>query len=339
MNRIARQSLVAGGADPGSADGLIFRPGSAPPATTARRHNPRAASRRHRYAWIAALLLLPFTCLAGKPVTVGSKKFTESYVLGEITKRLLRAAGITADHRQGMGGTIILWQALQGGQIDAYPEYTGTITQEILKRSDTLTFEQIAQELGKSGVGITRSIGFNNTYALVMRRGRAQQLNVRTIGDLRAHPELQLGFTHEFLDRRDGWQRLAAEYQLSSGKLRGIDHALGYQELVSGSNDVKDAYSTDAKIEELDLLTLEDDQRFFPRYDAVLLFRANLQPAAIAALHKLEGTIDEAKMIRLNAEAERTRDYGRAASLFFNNSAASSDDASETFGRKLMRWT
>ncbi|HUE61618.1 MAG TPA: glycine betaine ABC transporter substrate-binding protein, partial [Chthoniobacterales bacterium] len=136
--------------------------------------------------------------MPAKPVVIGSKKFTESYVLGEIAKRSLIEAGISAEHRQGMGGTIILWEALRSGQIDAYPEYTGTITQEILKRSDELTFEQIANELGKAGIGMTEPLGFNNTYALVMLRSRAEKLGLRTITDLKNHPELKFGLTHEF---------------------------------------------------------------------------------------------------------------------------------------------
>jgi osmoprotectant transport system permease protein len=292
-------------------------------------------------SWItASLIFLAASYVNADPVIIGSKKFTESYVLGEIAKHALTNAGIAAEHRQGMGGTIILWQALRGGQVDAYPEYTGTITQEILKRNEPLTFEQIAHELQKVGVGMTESIGFNNTYALVMRRDRVQNLGIRTITDLQTHPELKCGFTHEFLDRNDGWRRLAAEYRLNPATVLGIDHALGYQALTNGSIDVKDAYSTDARIAALDLVTLEDDRRFFPRYDAVFLFRSTLSTEAIGALRTLEGTIDERKMIRLNAEAERTRDYARAAGLYFDNGTDISPiTQTESFSHKLMRWT
>src|SRR5437870_12619755 len=126
------------------------------------------------------------------PIIMGSKKFTESYVLGEIARRTLIDAGIPAEHRQGMGGTIILWQALRGGQVDAYPEYTGTIAQEILKIDHELSLDEIRNALGKFGVGMTEPLGFNNTYALVMRRGEAQRLGVRTISDLRKYPELRV---------------------------------------------------------------------------------------------------------------------------------------------------
>src|SRR5438876_9755980 len=256
-------------------------------------------------------------------VVIGSKKFTESYVLGEIAKRALSDAGIPAEHREGMGGTIILWEALRGGQIDAYPEYTGTIAQEILKSDRPLTIQQIESALEKMSVGMTESLGFNNTYALVMRRDKTQRLGLRTISDLRKHPELKIGLTHEFLDRRDGWRPLRERYALPQQNVIGIDHALGYSALANGSIDVKDAYSTDAKIEENDLVALEDDLHFFPNYEGVLLFRLNMSADAIAALRRLEGTLDEKGMTRLNAEAERTKNYTRAANLYFESGAGS----------------
>jgi osmoprotectant transport system substrate-binding protein/osmoprotectant transport system permease protein len=273
-----------------------------------------------------------------RPVIIGSKKFTESYVLGEIAKRTLAEAGISADHRQGMGGTIILWQALHTGQIDVYPEYTGTILQEILKRSDPMHIDSVLDELRKFGIGMTKSLGFNNTYALVMRRNRAAELGIRTISDLQKHPELKLGFTHEFLDRQDGWSPMAVAYRLSPQNVIGIDHALGYDALKNGQIDVKDAYSTDAKIAGYDFAVLEDDREFFPRYDAVFLYRLSMNEKAVASLHGLEGKIDEPMMRRLNAEAEHTKDYARAASLFFDSNATSTSSFGESFAHKLARW-
>src|SRR5438874_12008820 len=121
--------------------------------------------------WLPDFLLI-FSCVpiflihsaSAAPAVIGSKNLTESYVLGEIPKHVLSAAGIPVEHRQGMGGTIILWQALRGGQIDAYPEYTGTITQETLKRGDASSLEQIRESLATFGVGMTEPLGFNNTY-------------------------------------------------------------------------------------------------------------------------------------------------------------------------------
>jgi osmoprotectant transport system permease protein len=284
------------------------------------------------------LLILAFvTGASAAPVQIGSKKFTESYVLGEIAKRTFNDAGISVEHRQGMGGTIILWQALRGGQIDLYPEYTGTIVQEILKRSDPMHTDFIVDELRKVGIGMTKPLGFNNTYALVMRRDRANTLGIRTISDLQKHPELKFGFTHEFLDRQDGWPSLAVAYRLGPKNVSGIEHALGYDALRNGQIDVKDAYSTDAKIAQYDLAVLEDDQKFFPRYDAVFLYRLSLDDKVVAAIRGLEGKIDEAAMTRLNAEADRTKNYTQAANLFFGGSATSA--IGENFWHKLARWT
>ncbi len=286
------------------------------------------------------LILFASICAAnGNPVVIGSKKFTESYVLGEIAKRMLTDAGIPAEHRQGMGGTIILWQALRGGQIDAYPEYTGTIAQEILKTDRALSRDEIRESLAKFGVGMTEPLGFNNTYALVMRRSEAQQLGVRIISDLRKHPELKIGLTHEFLDRQDGWQPLRERYALPQRNVIGIDHALGYGALANGSINVKDAYSTDAKIEQNDLVVLEDDFQFFQKYEAVILFRLSMPTNAIAALRRLEGTLDEKRMVRLNAEAERTKNYTRAANLYFERGTGSGNTTGESFPQKLARWT
>jgi osmoprotectant transport system permease protein len=288
---------------------------------------------------VAALLFISITCAWANPVIIGSKKFTESYVLGEIARRALSDAGIATEHRQGMGGTIILWQALQGGQIDVYPEYTGTIAQEILKNGQQLSFHEIRDALGKFGVGMTEPLGFDNTYALVMRRSEAQRLGIRTISDLRKHPELKVGLTHEFLDRQDGWRPLHERYGLPQQSVIGIDHALGYAALANGSIDVKDAYSTDAKIEENDLVVLEDDLQFFPKYEAIFLFRSSMSPGAISALRRLEGTLDEKRMIHLNMEAERTKNYTVAANLYFEGGEGSANSVGESFPHKLARWT
>ncbi len=281
------------------------------------------------FSWLSAFQI------HAAPVTIGSKKFTESYVLAEIAKRSLENAGVPSEHRQGMGGTIILWEALRGGGINAYPEYTGTIAEEILKKPGT-SADQIRVALDAFGIGMTEELGFNNTYALVMQRDTATRLGVKTISDLRAHPELKFGLTHEFLDRRDGWRPLSTRYGLTTTHVLGIEHALGYAGLASGEIDVKDAYSTDAKIAENNLVTLKDDWLFFPQYKAVFLFRKNLPSRAIETLNHLAGTIDEARMIRLNAEAERTKNYAQAAQLYFGGGGSARE---ESFIHKLWRWT
>src|SRR2546423_146720 len=152
----------------------------------------RLGSRRSQSAFALLLLTSIGVSASTDPITVGSKKFTESYVLAEIAKRSLENAGIKVEQRQGMGGTIILWEALRGGGIDAYPEYTGTIAEEVLKQPGA-SIAQIRNGLLAQGITMTDDLGFNNTYALVMRRDQSERLGIKTISDLRAHPELKFG--------------------------------------------------------------------------------------------------------------------------------------------------
>ncbi len=314
------------------------------PAVTDAKQRPGFQNQKRRkwsrlgfLSWFAGfqILLLPSLARA-EPIVVGSKKFTESYVLAEIAKHSLGEAGFTAEHRQGMGGTIILWQALRTGQISVYPEYTGTIAEEILKRPGSLALEDLRAALAPDGVGISHELGFNNTYALVMRRDFATAHRIAKISDLRSHSDLKFGLTHEFLDRQDGWHPLSARYQLAPPDIKGIDHGLGYDALRNGDIDVKDAYSTDAKIGEYNLIALEDDLGFFPQYKAVFLYRLSLPAGAISALQKIAGTIDEQRMIRLNAEAERTKNYARAAAFYFGDEGS---QVSESLAHKILRWT
>jgi osmoprotectant transport system permease protein len=295
----------------------------------------RARDRRS----LMPLLLLVFTVVnaSADPIIIGSKKFTESYVLAEIAKHSLENAGMKVDHRQGMGGTIILWEALRGRGIDVYPEYTGTIAEEMLKQPGA-SVAQIRSTLSAQGIAMTDDLGFNNTYALVMRRDQADRLGIKNISDLRAQPELKFGLTHEFLERHDGWRPLSTRYRLAPAQILGIDHALGYSALAKGEIDVKDAYSTDAKIGDYGLVTLIDDLKFFPQYKAVFLYRKTLSPQAAHALNDLSNSIDEPRMIGLNSEAERTKNYAAAAQQFFGTTERASPFVSETLRSKLLRW-
>jgi osmoprotectant transport system permease protein len=289
-----------------------------------------------RPVFLIALVLAISGSAPAREIVIASKKFTESYVLGEIAKRALTNAGIPAQIRAGMGGTIILWQALIEGQISLYPEYTGTVAEEILKTKGTISRAEMSAQLREQGVGMTDELGFNNTYALVMLRNRAAKLGIHQISDLRVYPDLQAGFTHEFLDRQDGWAPLSARYGLQMRNVRGIDHALGYAALANGSIDLKDAYSTDAKIAADDLAVLDDDLHFFPQYKAVFLYRLDMDPRAVAALETLAHTLDQSRMARLNAEAERTKDYASAAALYFDQKPVPSSD---DFLLKIAGWT
>lgn len=290
---------------------------------------------------LLVLLVVSALSHAKQTITVGSKKFTESYVLGEIAKRLLTGAGFEAQHRQGMGGTIILWQALKAGQIDAYPEYTGTIGEEILKRPDLKDLPSLKAALQAQGIETTEELGFNDTYALCMTEQRAQQLGIHKISDLAHHPELVVGVTPEFLGRKDGWAPLSKKYGLKMATVKGIDHGIGYAALKSGQIDLKDAYSTDAKLAEYHLTVLEDDLNYFPQYKAVFLYRKEMPEGAVAALKKLEGTIDEKRMTELNSAAEQSKDYAAAASKFFVAAPPTAQPAtpSDSLAPKILAWT
>jgi osmoprotectant transport system substrate-binding protein/osmoprotectant transport system permease protein len=251
--------------------------------------------------WAALLAAFCAFCAAAQaePLTVGSKRFTESYILGEI---LAQSAAPAAVHRPGLGNTAILYEALKNGAIDVYPEYTGTIAREILKSARPLTLSQINAQLAPLGLAAGYPLGFSNTYALGMRRRDA----AARISDLAQRAGLRLGFSHEFLARRDGWPGLKAAYGLPQAPI-GLDHGLAYEALAAGELDVIDLYSTDAKIARYDIQVLADDRSYFPAYDAVLLYRAEA-PArfarAFAAFAKLKGRIDAQSMVRMNARAE-----------------------------------
>lgn len=278
-------------------------------------------------------VLLALLCVAGARVhaqaddvlRVGSKRFTESYILGEIIRQTAVRAGARAQHLQGLGGTGIVFAALEAGAIDIYPEYTGTIAREILKLEGNPGLQTLNRALRLRGIGIAAPLGFNNTYALAMRDGQAQKLGVRTISDLARHPGLRLGFGPEFIGRPDGWPGVKAAYGLPQRTPPALDHGLAYEAIGAGRIDVMDIYSTDAKIERFDLRTLEDDRGFFPQYDAVLIYRLDVPerfPEAWQALLALEGRIDASRMVRLNAAAElEGRTFAEAAQLFFDKPA------------------
>jgi osmoprotectant transport system permease protein len=254
-------------------------------------------------------------------VKVGSKAFTESVVLGEVVAGLIRSTGQEAYHEREMGGTQVLWKALLRGSIDVYPEYTGTISEELLHGVGK-DENAIRQALEEQGVRMTRSLGFANTFALGMREQEAARLGVRTISDLQKHRGLTYGFSNEFLNRKDGWPGLKAAYRLDPppGKVSGMDHELAYRSIAAGSSDVTDLYSTDANIRKYDMRVLADDRKYFPDYQAVLLYRADLadrHPEVVAALLKLEGQIDPDTMMDLNYRVnEKQASDTRAAADF-----------------------
>jgi osmoprotectant transport system permease protein len=241
---------------------------------------------------------------ADEPLRVGSKRFTESYILGEILTQTAARTG-PAEHKQGLGNTAIVLGALRSGAIDVYPEYLGTIDLEILKNPQPTSLDAMRAALRPLGLGVAVPLGFSNGYALAVRG----DVNLRRLSDLAAHPDIKIGLSHEFLGRADGWPGLARRYGLAQ-QPRGLDHGIAYEALAQRQVDAIDIYSTDAKIRQYGLRVLDDDRQYFPRYDAVLLYRLDAPrrfPQAWHAIEQLEGSIKADDMIAMNAAAELDR--------------------------------
>lgn len=271
------------------------------------------------------LVFFMFTVLldSASRVIIGSKKFTESVTLGEIIGTLAKSRGIQIVHRKELGGTRILWNTLINGNIDAYPEYTGTIRQEILAGEEIQDSETLVQALKRRGILMTRSLGFNNTYIIGMKKKRAAELNINKISDLKNHPQLKLGFSNEFMDRGDGWPSLKLGYGLPQKDVRGMDHDIAYRGLENGTIDAMDLYSTDAEIQYYNLQRLKDDLNHFTEYKAVILYRADLSnrsPDFVTCLKLLEGKISVQQMTRMNARVKLDKiQENQVAAKFINN--------------------
>ncbi len=266
------------------------------------RSNPRLAG----MLLAGSLLLVPACAGRASDAVVGSKAFTESVILGEIAAQLARSDGARVEHREGLGGSALCFRALETGAIDAYPEYTGTLTGELLAAEHLDGRPALRAALARRGLRMSAPLGFEDGYAIGMKRARAEALHATRISDLRGHPDLRLGFSNEFLDRNDGWPALRARYGLPTSAT-GFEHALAYRALDAGTIDATDLYATDAEIRWHDLVVLEDDLGVFPRYEAVFLYRADLPrraPALVRAIESLAGRIDAATMIGMNVEAK-----------------------------------
>ena len=270
-------------------------------------------------AALLALAVTPLSCRT-EGIKVGSKKFTEGVILGELIKGLVDDPEAPATHYRELGGTKLVFQALLSGDIDVYAEYTGTIANEILTNGLSNSMDAMRQSLESRGVTMSQSLGFNNSYALGMLRSRAEELDIEKISDLARYPDIAVGFSNEFVDREDGWPNLQRTYGLPQRNVVGLDHDLAYRQLRLGAIDVIDAYATDAKIEIDDLKLLEDDREYFPRYDAVLLYRTDLAsryPDAVTSMLQLEDLISVAEMTKANARVEFDRiTEARTASEF-----------------------
>jgi osmoprotectant transport system permease protein len=248
-----------------------------------------------------------------RAVVVASKPFGESYLLAEMFAQLLEARGIRAERRLGLGATEIAFAALRSGAIDVYPEYTGTGLLAILHERPTsdarVVFAQVAREFrDRFGVRWLPPLGFQNTYAIAVRRETAERLGLHTLSDLaRQGRALRAGLTPDFIGRADGLPGLRGAYGLRFREVRALLSAVKYQALAAGQVDVIDGYATDGLIARYDLVVLEDDRGFFPPYEAAAILAPGLaerSPAAVAALTELSGRLSESTMRTLNRRVE-----------------------------------
>jgi osmoprotectant transport system permease protein len=248
------------------------------------------------------------------PVRIGAKPFTEQFVLAELlAARIERETGRPTQPLHGLGSTV-LFDALAAGEIDAYVDYSGTLWATVLGRTGpppprVEVLADVRQALEAAhGVRVVAALGFENTYALALRRDRAEALRVRRISDLVPYaPRLAIGGDYEWFERAE-WRALLAVYGLRFRETRTMDPTLMYAAAAEGEVDVISAYSTDGRIAEYDLVVIEDDRRTIPPYDAVVLVSAGLAlraPDVVAALGGLAGRIDAATMQRANLAVDR----------------------------------
>lgn len=258
----------------------------------------------------------PFASGGGgdRPIVVGAKNFSEQYVLASVIERRLRAAGYRTARRDNLGSTVA-YRALAAGDIDVYVDYSGTLWANVLGRTDTPSPDAMRQALAeelqqRDRVTLLGPLGFENAYALAMRRGRAEALRVRSLDDLaRAAPRLRLGADLEFLTRPE-WRAVERAYGLRFAASASYSPTFMYRAVADGSADVITAFSSDGRIAALDLVTLSDPRRALPSYDAILLLSPDHQAGSRVAdaLRPLVGAIRVDRMRRANLMVDRDAD-------------------------------
>jgi osmoprotectant transport system permease protein len=244
-------------------------------------------------------------------IVVGSKTFTENYILAETAAQVLEHASTTPVRRRlGMGSTGILFESLKIGAIDIYPDYTGTLAESIVKKPHLKSIDAIREALSPLGLTISDSLGFNNTYALAVKKDFAQLHNLHSLSDLRKiKTPVRAAFGYEFMGRIDGYRGMVEKYQFhfNPQNIKRMEHSLVYQAINQNAVNVIEVYSTDANIKRFDLRLLVDDKNYFPKYNAVWVARKSFvkkHPKLWQNLLKYENSINETLMIDLNAQAE-----------------------------------
>ncbi len=247
----------------------------------------------------------------GETIVVGSKNFTEQIVLAELFAQQIEAhSTLHVERRVNLGGTLICHQALVAGKIDLYPEYTGTALTAVLNQTPqsdrSAVFQRVRSEYrSRFGVEVLPPLGFNNTFAMIIRGADASTLHLNKISDVSAYaPKWRAGFGYEFMERPDGYGGMAAAYDLHfAGEPRILDLGLLYRALADRKVDLVAGNSTDGVITALGMVALEDDKHYFPPYEAVPLVRRSTldsHPEIAATLEQLAGKISEDEMRRMN---------------------------------------
>ena len=260
----------------------------------------------------AALWLGRSTPATANHVAIGSKDFTESALLAEIVAQMLEARGVSVERRLELGGNLP-HEALVSGTLDLYPEYTGTAFTAILQHAPItdprVVYEKVKQDYAnKFQVAVSEPLGFENTFAILVRGEDARRLNLKTISEAARHaPRWRAGFGQDFMSRADGYPGFSKTYGLKFAEVREMDLSLTYIALSSRQVDLIAANSTEGRIETLDLFQLADDRRYFPPYEAVYLVRQDSLtrvPALQEVLTKLANAISTDEMRRLNYEID-----------------------------------
>jgi osmoprotectant transport system permease protein len=304
---------------------------------------------------LAAVLALA-SATTGQPlersVIVASKPFGESYLLAEMFSQLLESRGLRVDRRPGLGATEIAFKALRSGAIDVYPEYTGTGLLAILGEpplgNAAAVYQRVSSEFRtRFGVRWLAPLGFENSYAIAVRRSTADSLHLSTLSDLaRVSGSVQAGLTADFIGRADGLPGLQRAYSMHFRNVRPLGPAVKYQALAAGQVDVIDGYSTDGLIARYDLVVLTDDRHFFPPYEAAALVSGRLvseMPDAVIALSELSGRLDEPRMRALNKRVEvdgalvAVVAHDALAALGLISAAASAKDSTPTISHATTR--
>jgi osmoprotectant transport system permease protein len=285
---------------------------------------------------------LPSPALAADTIVVGSKAFTEGYLLGEIAAQTIESSSkVRVERKLGMGSTGILFTALTSGAIDVYSDYTGTLAEALLKRPDLKSVADIQQALSKMDLVISAPLGFDDTYALAVKESFAEKNNLHSISDLtRVEGSIKAGFSYEFMDRKDGYSRMADNYHLHipAQKVSRMEHSLSFQAIDDGAVDLIDTYSTDAKIKKSKLRVLTDDHEYFPVYQAVWVARrafVERHPREWQALVSLEGSISEEAMTGMNSQADIDKlSFAKVAAQFLGAEAPRSQSWQDNILRR-----